>query len=56
MIGAHRGGCMAAHVDLRKEDSETKAFRIEKKFHLQIFVIPWTVACQVPLSMEFSGP
>ena len=24
--------------------------------HVQLFTIPWTVACQVPLSMEFSRP
>ena len=23
--------------------------------HVQLFVTPWTVACQVPLSMEFSS-
>ena len=23
--------------------------------HVQLFVIPWTVACQVPLSIEFSS-
>ena len=23
--------------------------------HVRLFAIPWTVACQVPLSMEFSG-
>ena len=22
--------------------------------HVQLFVIPWTIACQAPLSMEFS--
>ena len=24
--------------------------------HVQLFVTPWTVACQVPLSMELSRP
>ena len=24
--------------------------------HVQLFATPWTVACQVPLSMEFSRP
>ena len=24
--------------------------------HVQLFVTPWTVACQAPLSMEFSRP
>ena len=23
--------------------------------HVQLLAIPWTVACQTPLSMEFSG-
>ena len=23
--------------------------------HVQLFATPWTVACQAPLSMEFSG-
>ena len=28
---------------------------VQSLSHVQLFATPWTVACQAPLSMEFSG-
>ena len=39
----------AAHLTLLSLWSEVKSFS-----HVQVFVTPWTVAYQAPLSMEFS--
>ena len=34
----------------------TLYFHLLKESRVWLFVISWTVACQAPLSMEFSGP
>ena len=36
------------------EEDPTWVCVLESHSHVQLFVTPWTVACQAPLSMEFS--
>ena len=33
---------------------EKKEVKVKSLSHVQLFVTPWTIACQAPLSMEFS--
>ena len=48
----HSSKCdQALSISFRLDHGEAKVLS-----HVRLFVTPWSVACQAPLSMEFSMP
>ena len=42
------------YMDLWWQSDASERVKVKFLSHIRLFVIPWTVACQFPLSMEFS--
>ena len=41
-------------IMVNKRVQNAVKLKVKSLSHVQLFAIPWTVACQAPLSMEFS--